>query len=63
MTIFVPKDETIRKAIVVFPGNKAHTHPVPPLNKPTEDVKAAYSRVIESHGVLSATVSKVDNCE
>jgi len=63
MTVFVPEDETIKKAMVVFPHNEAHNHPVPALNKATEDVKVAYNRVLESHNVLSATVTKIDDCK
>ncbi|KAG7089006.1 hypothetical protein E1B28_010719 [Marasmius oreades] len=60
MTIYVPKDKTIKKALIVFPGDIAHTHPVPLLRKATQDVKLMFSKVVQQHGVLGATVSKIE---
>ncbi|KAG7087904.1 hypothetical protein E1B28_011951 [Marasmius oreades] len=60
MTIYIPHDKTIKKAIVVFPGNSAHSHPVLLLWKATQDVKEMFAKAVNKHGVLGATVSKID---
>ncbi|KAG7085368.1 hypothetical protein E1B28_002931 [Marasmius oreades] len=59
MTIYVPKDKMIKKALV-FLGDIAHTHPVPLLRKATQDIKLMFSKVVQQHGVLGATVSKIE---
>ncbi|KAK7023570.1 hypothetical protein VNI00_016656 [Paramarasmius palmivorus] len=61
-TIFVPLDSSIRKAIIVHgKNNTPHSHPIPVLEKATYTVQEAYASVVRAHGVLGATVQKVDN--
>ncbi|KAL0565924.1 hypothetical protein V5O48_016093, partial [Marasmius crinis-equi] len=61
LTIFTPVDQRIPWALVIFPGRLAHSHPVPPLNKVTEDIKASFVKAVEVHGPVGATLSKVVN--
>ncbi|KAK6992570.1 hypothetical protein R3P38DRAFT_3084685 [Favolaschia claudopus] len=59
-TIFVPVDPSIRKALVVHPHNIAHNHPMPALKKASIQTKNTYVKLVKDHGVVGATVRKVD---
>ncbi|KAK7020620.1 hypothetical protein VNI00_017704 [Paramarasmius palmivorus] len=55
-------DSSVRKAIIIHgKHNTAHSHPIPVVEKTTYAVQAAYANVVRAHGVLGATVQKVDN--
>ncbi|KAJ6472079.1 hypothetical protein C8R45DRAFT_1164911 [Mycena sanguinolenta] len=60
-TIYVPEDETIRKAVIYHKAGIPHRHPIPPLNKLSLDVKQKYEAFVETTGCVGATVNKVDN--
>ncbi|KAK6978061.1 hypothetical protein R3P38DRAFT_3120609 [Favolaschia claudopus] len=59
-TIFVPVDQAIRKAVVVHPQNIPHNHPMPALKKASIQAKNTYVKLVKDHGVVGATVRKVD---
>jgi len=63
MTIYVPIDTSLRMACVVLNHERPHTHPMPPMTKPTLDVKESYRRCVKATGVLGTTVQKVDDGE
>ncbi|KAJ7742369.1 hypothetical protein DFH07DRAFT_1063777 [Mycena maculata] len=60
-TIFVPLDASVRKALIIHPGNIAHNHPIPPLTKVSFELKKTYRKCIKAAGSVGATVTKVDN--
>ncbi|KAJ6514138.1 hypothetical protein DFH09DRAFT_1374065 [Mycena vulgaris] len=59
--IYIPMDPSIRKALIVHPGNIAHNHPIPAFKKVSHEHKAVYKRCIQAAGCVGATVAKVDN--
>ncbi|KAJ7805829.1 hypothetical protein B0H14DRAFT_3770242 [Mycena olivaceomarginata] len=59
-SIYVPTDTTIRKVLIVTNGIP-HNHPMPTLNRMSVGLKKVYERCVRRHGVLGATVAKVDN--
>ncbi|KAJ7286818.1 hypothetical protein C8J57DRAFT_1215125 [Mycena rebaudengoi] len=61
LTIYVPIDPSIRKALIVHPGNTPHNHPMPPQTKAFYGLKNSYRKAINSAGVVGATVAKVDH--
>jgi capsular polysaccharide biosynthesis protein len=58
--IYVPKDPSIRKVLIIH-NETGHNHPMPTLIKVSFGLKDTYRQCIEAHGVLGATVSKIDN--
>ncbi|KAJ6606692.1 hypothetical protein B0H10DRAFT_2228608 [Mycena sp. CBHHK59/15] len=54
-------DPSIRKALIVHPGNIAHNHPIPAFKKVSHEHKAIYKKCIQAAGCVGATVAKVDN--
>ncbi|KAJ6609668.1 hypothetical protein B0H10DRAFT_2193742 [Mycena sp. CBHHK59/15] len=58
--VYVPKDPSIRKVLVVH-NNTGHTHPIPTLSNVSFELNDTYRQCIKAHGVLGATVSKIDN--
>ncbi|KAF7377145.1 hypothetical protein MSAN_00133600 [Mycena sanguinolenta] len=58
--IYVPKDTSIRKALIIH-NDTGHNHPIPPLTKMSYGLKVTYEECIQANGVLGATVSKIDN--
>ncbi|KAJ6587438.1 hypothetical protein DFH09DRAFT_1427476 [Mycena vulgaris] len=59
--IYIPMDPSIRKALIVHPGNIAHNHPIPAFKKVSHEHKAVYKKCIQAAGCVGATVAKVDN--
>ncbi|KAJ6607624.1 hypothetical protein B0H10DRAFT_2227630 [Mycena sp. CBHHK59/15] len=59
--IYIPMDPSIRKALIVHPGNIAHNHPIPAFKKVSHEHKAIYKKCIQAAGCVGATVAKVDN--
>ncbi|KAJ6518461.1 hypothetical protein DFH09DRAFT_1331945 [Mycena vulgaris] len=59
--IYIPMDPSIRKALIVHPGNIAHNHPIPAFKKVSHEQKAVYKKCIQVAGCVGATVAKVDN--
>ncbi|KAK6974246.1 hypothetical protein R3P38DRAFT_2447950, partial [Favolaschia claudopus] len=60
-TIFVPRDESIRKAVILHNAIPIpHRHPLPPLAKVSLSVQDKYETCIEKRGVVGATVRDVD---
>ncbi|KAK7012445.1 hypothetical protein R3P38DRAFT_3588241 [Favolaschia claudopus] len=63
-TIFVPRDESIRKAVILHNAIPIpHRHPLPPLVKVSLSVQDKYETCIEKRGVVGATVRDVDRAE
>ncbi len=60
-SIYVPLDDTIRKALIVNDHKKPHSHPIPPMTKVTYEMKNKYIECVEAHGVFGSTVVKVEN--
>ncbi|KAJ7870040.1 hypothetical protein B0H14DRAFT_3132169 [Mycena olivaceomarginata] len=60
-TIYVPLDNSIRKALIIHNDNIPHNHPMPPLKKAVHEQKEKYRTCIRGVGTVGATVSKVDN--
>ncbi|KAJ7087038.1 hypothetical protein C8R43DRAFT_310073 [Mycena crocata] len=60
-TIFVPVDETIRKALIIHKRDTPHNHPMPAFTKVSLELKASYRQCIQAAGCVGATVAKVDN--
>ncbi|KAJ7291881.1 hypothetical protein C8J57DRAFT_1588616 [Mycena rebaudengoi] len=60
--IYVPKDPSIRKVLIIH-NETGHNHPMPTLIKVSFGLKDTYRQCIEAHGVLGATVSKIDNAQ
>ncbi|KAJ6591397.1 hypothetical protein B0H10DRAFT_1960790 [Mycena sp. CBHHK59/15] len=58
--VYVPKDPSIRKVLIVH-NNTGHTHPIPTLSNVSFELNDTYRQCIKAHGVLGATVSKIDN--
>ncbi|KAK7034090.1 hypothetical protein R3P38DRAFT_3496289 [Favolaschia claudopus] len=62
--IFVPRDESIRKAVILHNAIPIpHRHPLPPLVKVSLSVQDKYETCIEKRGVVGATVHDVDRAE
>ncbi|KAJ2919368.1 hypothetical protein MD484_g1015, partial [Candolleomyces efflorescens] len=61
LKIFCPVDESDRRAIVVLFGDDGHNHPVFPPTKLTKQQREIYLDAIRAHGLVGATVSKVNN--
>ncbi|KAF8133571.1 hypothetical protein K438DRAFT_1947662 [Mycena galopus ATCC 62051] len=59
-TIYVPEDSSIRKALIIH-NITGHNHPMPTIIKVSFTHKDTYRQCIDAHGVLGATVAKVDN--
>ncbi|KAK7036861.1 hypothetical protein R3P38DRAFT_3350628 [Favolaschia claudopus] len=58
-TIFVPRDESIRKAVILHNAIPIpHRHPLPPLAKVSLSVQDKYETCIEKRGVVGATKVK-----
>ncbi|KAJ7722444.1 hypothetical protein DFH07DRAFT_1067416 [Mycena maculata] len=60
--VYVPKDPSIRKVLIVH-NNIGHTHPIPTLSNVSFELNDTYRQCIKAHGVLGATVSKIDNAQ
>ncbi|KAJ6615764.1 hypothetical protein B0H10DRAFT_1949647 [Mycena sp. CBHHK59/15] len=60
--IYIPKDPSIRKVLIVH-NDTGHNHPIPTLSKVSFELNDTYRHCIDAHGVLGATVSKVDNAQ
>ncbi|KAJ6602957.1 hypothetical protein B0H10DRAFT_2230061 [Mycena sp. CBHHK59/15] len=60
--VYVPKDPSIRKVLIVH-NNTGHTHPIPTLSNVSFELNDTYRQCIKAHGVLGATVSKIDNAQ
>ncbi|KAJ7879348.1 hypothetical protein B0H13DRAFT_2543696 [Mycena leptocephala] len=58
--IYVPKDSSVRKVLIIH-NETGHNHPMPTLSKVSFGLKDTYRQCVEAHGVLGATVSKIDN--
>ncbi|KAJ7181385.1 hypothetical protein C8R43DRAFT_969056 [Mycena crocata] len=60
-TIFVPVDESIRKALIIHKRDTPHNHPMPAFTKVSLELNASYRECIQAAGCVGATVAKVDN--
>ncbi|KAJ7235364.1 hypothetical protein C8J57DRAFT_1572122 [Mycena rebaudengoi] len=60
-SIYVPKDQSIRKVLIIH--NTGHNHPMPVLTKVAFGHKDTYRQCIHANGVLGATVSKIDDAQ
>ncbi|KAJ6563092.1 hypothetical protein DFH09DRAFT_1364226 [Mycena vulgaris] len=58
--IYVPKDPSVRKVLIIH-NETGHNHPMPTLTKVSLGLKDIYRQCVEAHGILGATVSKIDN--
>ncbi|KAJ6631654.1 hypothetical protein B0H10DRAFT_1979696, partial [Mycena sp. CBHHK59/15] len=56
--IYIPMDPSIRKVLIVHPGNIAHNHPIPAFKKVSHEHKAIYKKCIQAAGCVGATVAK-----
>ncbi|KAJ6500282.1 hypothetical protein DFH09DRAFT_1289819 [Mycena vulgaris] len=52
--IYIPLDPSIRKALIVHPGNIAHNHPIPAFKKVSHKHKAVYKKCIQAAAVSHA---------
>ncbi|CAK5264039.1 unnamed protein product [Mycena citricolor] len=59
-TIYLPKDPSIRLALVYNHAEHAHSHPMPVFRKLDYETKAVFKGCIKAFGVVGATVPKVD---
>jgi hypothetical protein len=59
LSIFVPMDESDRRAIVTV-GTLPHNHPIPPSAKVPFEVQKQYSACIVANGVIGATPLRID---
>lgn len=61
LKIFCPVDTSDRRAIVVLFGDEGHNHPVFPPSKLTHQQREKYLEAIRAHGLVGATVSRINN--
>ena len=60
-TIWVPIDESIRKAVIVFNPDNPHNHPILPSSKASAMTRDSYKQCITAAGLVGSTVKTIDN--
>jgi hypothetical protein len=61
ITIYIPVDSNIHKAIIIPGARQPHNHPSFPQERLTLEAKEVYTQAIDEVGVLGAIVNRIDN--